>query len=425
MSKSTASLAYLMLLLLGLFFLGNLDVQVISPILPNLTDDFHITVFLAGISVTAYSVSGAIWALVIGPLSDRYGRVRFLRLAAVAFGLASGLAFAAEAFDLFIVARTLAGFAGGTFTACIIAQIADLFPYSRRGRAMGLVGAVYSLAAVLGVPAGAIVAADYGWRSLYLFFAVSGLLLAMLMSVKVQRLVAANEQPQPVANLNGPAQSRSVRAVVRDQILDYGRIWAAANTRNGLLLAIAMAATSTSLMTYLGAWLADDFGLRGSAMAAVFLAAGLSTVLGSLIGGYLGDRVGKRRLVMLSSVLVALVLLTPGLIGSLPGVYGFCIAGGLLMAMRQGPYEALLTELVPRHRRGAYVAMRSTTAKFAIGAAAAVAGYLYQTQGFTAVSAFASLTGLMAAAITHFTLRQIDPAFQDETDSDLAAPPGP
>lgn len=411
MPKYSLKPVYLLMgLLLTLFFLGNLEVQIISPILPALTESFDVTVLLAGISVSAYSISGAFWALIIGPLSDRYGRIIFLRIAAICFGLASAIAFLASEFSFFIFARVLAGFAGGTFTACIIAQVADLFPYSRRGRAMGLVGAVYSLAAVVGVPAGAIVASSYGWRIIYLFFGVTAIIMAALLSRKFQKLATVqSELIDPSKSSNGH-QIIGFGRIVSRQVIEYLHFWASGKTRNGLILAVAIAATSTSLMTYLGTWLADAFLLQGMSVALVFLAAGVSTVIGSLVGGFLADKIGKRALVTTSSIAVALVLLTTGFIQSIFAVYAFCIAGGLFIALRQGPYEALLTELVPSHRRGAYIAMRSTTAKLAIAGAAAIAGYLYQNSGFSAVTAFASATSLLAAGVTYLALRDINPS---------------
>ena len=59
--------------------------------------------------------------------------------------------------------------------------------------------------------------------------------------------------------------------------------------------------------------------------------------------------------------------------------------------------------------------MRSTTAKFAIGAAAALAGFLYQQRGFAAVTAFAAVSSLAAAGIAQFTLRQLSPAAMSNT----------
>lgn len=410
-AQFSRQLYILMGLLLTLFFFGNLDVQIISPILPALTESFNISVFLAGFSVSAYSISGAFWALIIGPLSDRHGRIVFLRIAAIAFAIAAAMAFGANHYGMFVLARIVAGFAGGSFTACIIAQIADLFPYQRRGRAMGVVGAVYSLAAVVGVPVGAVMAANYGWRSIYVFFSFAALVMALFLGKRAQR-AADKFSAQNVDAPKKPDQSdqKPIHRIITNQVNEYWQFWSTRQTRDGLLVALSIAATSTSLMTFLGAWLADGFGLRGSAVAFVFLAAGISTVLGSVLGGFLADKIGKRRLVIACSLIITFVLLSTAFVQTVSATYGFCVTGGLFIAMRQGPYEAILTELVPQHQRGAYIAMRSTIAKLAIAATAAIAGYLYDISGFVAVTAFSSLASLGAAALMHFSFLETQKA---------------
>lgn len=391
--------------LLALFFVGNLDVQIISPILPLLQDDFSITVFLAGFSVTAYSITGAIWALVVGPLSDRFGRIGFLRWGAISFAFASAIAFIASRYEFYLLARLLAGVAGGTFSACIIAQIADMYSYEKRGRAMGYVGAVYSMAAVVGVPLGAIYAASRGWRPIYLVFAAGSLGLALFLR---RGLVRSSDETTGIS-WRKAGFGAAVTAAARSQLREYVQFWREAKTRNGLFLAFAITGTSTSLMTYLGVWLNKDFGLSSATIGLVFFAAGISTVLGSLTGGVLADRIGKMNLVITGSLLVAGIMLTTTWITSVNGIFAFCIAGGLTVALREGPYQALITQLVPSRRRGAYIAMRSTAAKVAMGAAAAISGLLFQLHGYPAVTAFAAACSLAAAVVVHFLIRPFGP----------------
>ncbi len=394
-------------LLLALFFVGNLDVQIISPILPLFEADFGVSTILAGMVVTSYAISGAIWALIIGPLSDRFGRIVFLRAAAVCFAIAAATAFFAAEFQFYIIARILAGLAGGTFSTCIIALIADIFPYEKRGRAMGLVGAIYSLAAVVGVPLGAIVASNYGWRPIYIFLGGTALLIALFLKRNIrikppESVRSADDQKMSESNRNG----RLVQAV-KGQILDYGRFWVNRKTRNGLLLAFAGSSTSTSLMTFLGKWLSADFGLTGGSLALVFLAAGVSTVIGSLLGGFLSDKIGKKQLILVASLLIVAIMSTTSFIGSYTGVVAFCIGGGLAIALREGPYQALITELVASRERGAYIAVRSTAAKLAIAGAAAFSGLLFELSGYAAVTAFSGACSLWAAYLVRFAIQPV------------------
>jgi predicted MFS family arabinose efflux permease len=406
-SKPAASVAWVMTLLLSVLLLGLIDVQIFSPILPLLSKDFRISIATAGIAVTAYSITSALWALFIGPLSDRFGRVIFLRLAAGFFATASMLAFFAQRFEVYISARVLAGLAGGTMSACIIALVADIVPYEKRGRAMGWVGAMYSVAAVAGVPIGALLADSFGWRSIYLVFAAPALLLAIVMH-RTQKAVDAeyvNNGGGANHRLSSGRNTNGILGAVQSQLREYGCFWMNSSTRHGLLLSVAYSSAATSLLTYLGAWLVGPpFNMPVKLIGVVFLTTGLAALLGAFTGGWLADKLGKRRLIGLSTLALALLMFLCYFVANQAHVFAFCIAGALIMALREGPYQALITELVSAHERGAYIAMRNSTAQLAIASAAGICGVLFQNFGFIAVAAFAGISSLGAFVLVFFVM---------------------
>lgn len=404
-ARHSWSVAWVMGLLLAVLLLGLIDVQIFSPILPLLSKDFRISIVTAGMAVTAYSIAAAIGALIIGPLSDRFGRLIFLRAAAAIFAVASILAFAAPRFGAYVSARTLAGLAGGTMSACIVAQIADLIPFERRGRAMGLVGAMYSVAAVAGVPVGALLADSYGWRSIYLVFALPALLLAIFMH-RMQQAVD-NHFVNNGAMLASRKRAKGMRNAVYLQLANYGRFWTNSDTRQGLMLSLAFSGAAGGLITYLGIWLSRDFSMPVKLIGLVFLATGLSALLGAFGGGWLSDRLGKRRVIGLSSIALAIVMLLNYFVASRADVLAFCIAGALAMALREGPYQALITELIPMYERGAYIALRNANSQLAIAGAAVIGGLLFERFGFAAVAGFAGLCSLWAAVIVYFAMEPV------------------
>jgi predicted MFS family arabinose efflux permease len=77
----------------------------------------------------------------------------------------------------------------------------------------------------------------------------------------------------------------------------------------------------------------------------------------------------------------------------------------LAFAFRQGPLQALATELVPAHSRGTFVAMRNTASQVGIAIAAAVSGVLYDSYGYGAVGAFSAIM-TSAAAICIFLMKE-------------------
>ncbi len=392
------------LALLFLLFLGLLDVQIISPILPELAADFHTSIAAAGAAVTIYAAAASACALVIGPLSDHFGRLLFLRWAATLFGLAAGLAWFAPSFPIYLAARLFAGAAGGVISACVIAQIADLFPYEARGRAMGWIGAMYFAAAVVGVPAGAWMAGSWGWRFIYVILVALAVIVAVLLFRRrasfAHALPALAQEPPQTDDWN-------FARLITQQAKAYAHYWRMPVMRRGLLLALAFAATASGLLTYLGAWLTAAFGMTTSQIGLVFLVTGLASTITAFSGGWWSDRIGKRRLIMISSGLLVAVL--PGLahVATIVQLYLACAAGGMFLALREGPFQALLTELVPAQQRGAYLALRNFTSQITIAASAAACGFLYEQFGFRAICYFAAGFSLLAMFVA---ARITDPA---------------
>ena len=87
--ESVPRAGMVMAILLLIFFLGTSDNQMISPLLPLIAKDFGYGDQVGGVGqlmLPAYAIAAAIAALLIGPLSDKYGRRRFLFYASILFG---------------------------------------------------------------------------------------------------------------------------------------------------------------------------------------------------------------------------------------------------------------------------------------------------------------------------------------------------
>ena len=83
----TSRAGLVMGILFLIFFLGQSDNQMISPLLPLIAAELHIEVGAAGALMgPAYALAAATAALLIGPLSDKFGRRRFLLWASILFG---------------------------------------------------------------------------------------------------------------------------------------------------------------------------------------------------------------------------------------------------------------------------------------------------------------------------------------------------
>ncbi len=366
-----------------LFFLGVGDAQIISPLLPLMATEFGIPIGAVGKLIgSVYALAAAAAALIIGPLSDRYGRRRFLEIAVVIFMLSLLLVGITSNLRLLTVLRVLTGFAAGIFSTCAIAYIGDYFSYEKRGAAMSAVQTGYFAAFIIAVPVGAVVADRLGWRAA---FVGMGLLAAPVFFFI--RFLLPDDRP------------RGSAPEVLNQFAGASALLTNKNTVPAVAAAFLVSLGFVGFIQYLGSWLTEPTGsaLPVRDVGLVFIGIGMAALVGSTAAIYLSDRIGKRRLSIASTVLLAATLLMIPRIEFGIRLLVFFAAASFAFALRQGPLQALATELTPKNKRGALVAMRNTASQAGIALAALICGQLYDVYGYSAVGLFSAVTTIIAA----------------------------
>ncbi len=146
-----------------------LSSTMVAVALPDLRQDFDLSVAAAVWLVNAYLVVTAAAQLMAGGLGDRLGRRRLAIVGVAGFGVFAALAAAAPVYPAAIAARCLQAAFGAMAIVNTAAAVRAAVPAGRRGRAFGMVGASATLAAASGPPIGAVAVAWAGWRGTFLF----------------------------------------------------------------------------------------------------------------------------------------------------------------------------------------------------------------------------------------------------------------
>jgi len=373
-----------MAVLFLVFFLGISDNQMVSPLLPLIAREFNLASGQAGKLIgPAYALAAAFAALLVGPASDSAGRRRFLLYAALLFGLSLLSVLAIKDVRALAGVRFFTGLAAGTFSTCSIAYVGDYFPYERRGVAMSVVNSGYFAALVLGVPVGSILGQRYGWRSGFAVFGVLALVVFMMVL-----LLLPDDAPE--SGSGAPDARRTRRAEnIRDVFSTTERIAAVAG-------AFFVSAGFVGFILYLGSWLVKSFSLEPSQVGYIFIAVGAVSLIGSIAAGPIADKYGKRGLSIISTIVLAAMLMLIPRQGWGVLLLGTFLIASLGFAFRQGPLQALATELVPRETRGALVAVRTTASQIGIAISTAACGLLYDRYGYGAVGALSAVMTLLA-----------------------------
>lgn len=342
---------------LTLFVIGT-DLFVVSPLLPPIAGEFHLTASAAGWCTTAFSLLYVISAPMFGSVADRFGRRRVLAANLMGFAIASVLTGSAPDFAWLVVWRGLTGAAAAGVTPLIYAGIGDAAPPARRATwlAVGVSGLLLALS--IGAPAGALIAAQWGWRTPFLVIAGLSLLL-----------VAANF-------VAWPPRAASAAGTVSD----------AGPTRPSALRLAPTVLWATGLYgmyTYLGLGLTAA-GFSPRQIARTIALYGAAALVGTLLGGRVADRVGTRKAILasLAGLAVCLAFLAASL-GREWSVDVVVIAASIAAQLFFPAQQASLAADFP-DRRATALAWNNSALFFGISLGALIGGQTMNHAGFAA-----------------------------------------
>jgi predicted MFS family arabinose efflux permease len=351
-----------------LMFSASSQLMILAPILPQVGKQLHIDAALQGTLVTAYAVMLSVFAIVMGPISDRIGRRRILMIGTGAMAVALSLHNLAFDYVSFLIVRALAGAAGGMLSGASVAFVGDYFPYERRGWANGIVATGISAGQILGVPFGTVLAEWYGIYGPFTLFGVTmgGAFLLVWLFV-----------PQPDVELH--EEKLSIQAALANyRYLLTHRATAVTATVYGLMFF-----SFSVYIVYLPTWLTSTFGINGHQVASLFFVGGVASVITGPMAGRVSDRIGRRLIILISCIGLAVVMAsTTVALAQFWIAYGLFILMMVSVAMRLSPLQALISEIVPGRQRGSFMSLTIALGQIGMGLGGAAAGWIYTDWGY-------------------------------------------
>ena len=149
-------------------FMSALDTAIIAPVIPALREVFQIDNRQVGLVMIAFILSSLSSTAPLASLGDRYGRRPIYMISIGLFALGSLVIALAPTFWMVVLGRAIQGIGGGGIIPTASAVIADALPPKERGRALGLIGATYGMAFVLGPPLAGLVMVTLNWHWIFL-----------------------------------------------------------------------------------------------------------------------------------------------------------------------------------------------------------------------------------------------------------------
>ncbi len=300
---------------------------VLSGILDIVAADLHVPVAAVGQNMTAYAVSTAVLAPVLMVLTGRWSRRAAVLLALLLFTLGTLVSALAPNLAVLLLGRVLMG-AGAVFTPLAAGMAVALSTPEQRGRALSLTFLGMSMSYVIGIPLGAWVGLQFGWR--WPLLLTAGLTLALA-------LVLYRRMP---ARLDAPGASfQGLRALLlRSEVV------------RALLLTLLYFMAIFSVFSYIGPVLRTLVPMDASLLSWTLVIFGLAGVTGTLSGGWANDRFGAlpSLRVQLSGLLL-MMLLVPLTQGHYVAMLVVFMLWGICGFGMMTPQQSRLAEVSPPH----------------------------------------------------------------------------
>jgi predicted MFS family arabinose efflux permease len=283
-----------------------------SPLLPSIQKEFGLSYSQIGLFTGLYGLVAIAVSVPAGILAKHAGEK--LALSAGLLGVALGLLLLSRAssYQGALGARVVWLIGYRVAFVCVMTSIALVAPAAFRSTAMGILGAMASLASVIGAPFGTIIAEPYGWRGGIVGFAVMALLGAAVFWSGYKGGAGSSEGPFHAHGPSMPSKSAFRTPVVWSMVL-LGLI------NMGGFSATFFVPSAVRSTFHLGA-LQSAYLISASYVAAIFA---------NLLFGYLCDRFDRWNM-----MIVLAVVLTPACFAMMiPDLLAFRIATALVISL--------------------------------------------------------------------------------------------
>ncbi len=188
--------APMLLLIVGFLILQPLSTDLYLASLPSLASSFAVPPSTVQLTLSLFVIGFGGAQLIIGPLSDRFGRRPLLLCGLSLYVLATAMCGLASSIDILITARFLQAL--GCCSAVIMARaiVRDIYAVSDSVKVVARASSWLSLGPLLGPVVGSYLQVGFGWRAA---FVALGLFSAALLLLTFLRLPETNQHKDPAA----------------------------------------------------------------------------------------------------------------------------------------------------------------------------------------------------------------------------------
>ncbi len=321
-------------------------------LLPLIGKELGLSYTEIGLIMTIQHLAGAIANVPGGILVDAVGRKGYLLAVSLFWvGFPYALMSLTHNFWMLLVCVALVGIGNNLWHPAAIPTLAHRYP-DRKGLVLSFHGMGGNLGEALAPFVIGALLAWFSWRTVVVLNVIPGFVMAVMILTMLGALSMASPRDKDAINAGGGA--RGLRSTLRDF---------ASLLRNRSLMLISCSAafrtmTQVGLLTFLPVYLAYELGYSPFVVGICLSVLQVAGFIAAPIGGHLSDRMGRKRVIMSSMVLTALMIVGMALAGrTVAFVLFIALVGFFLYAMRP-VLQAWAIESTPKNLAGTGVGLQ-------------------------------------------------------------------
>lgn len=288
-----------------------LSIDMSLPAQPTLARVFDVSSEVAQLNLSLFMIGFAIAQLLVGYLSDAFGRRRVLLGGLALFSLSALACALSPTIEVVLTCRVLQGIGGSAAPVVARAMVRDTQPAGQAARLMSTMLATLAIAPMIAPSIGGVMLAVFGWRAIFATLAATGFALLVIANLTLTETL--------------PAERRLVASPL-GLVRGFGQFFRAPGTRLPMLISCAAFAGQFAYIADSPFVLMHGYGVSTASFGIYFATTAVALMLGSLSGGRM-LRAGRtpRGMVMLgtSLLLIGGVLVTLGTRFDGLGITGF------------------------------------------------------------------------------------------------------
>ncbi|MGA2295966.1 MAG: MFS transporter [FCB group bacterium] len=379
----------LILLFIGVL-MGALDISIVGPAIPSIEKTIHVEPRALGWIFSIYVLLQLTGIPLFAKLSDIFGRRNIYALSVGIFGLGSLVVVFSHYYSILLLGRAIQGFGASGIFPIALAVIGDVFPPEKRGSALGMIGAVFGIAFIVGPILAGTLLAFFPWNSLFLInvpIAV-GLIIASLKLLPSEKIISDKKLDitgvillgalltcfaiglNNIEPNNFTASLSSLRVypyLTGSVILFISFILLEKKTKHPIvkiemfyalqirlvgIIAIGTGIFQSSVI-FIPNFAVNMFNINSSKASFMLLPVVLASAVGSPVSGRFLDKIGSRIVVLSGLVISAAAIFSMSLVNS--NIIHFYFSGAFLgigISMLMGPplRYIMLNEVPPQDR---------------------------------------------------------------------------